>query len=72
VKEIHVTQEMIDEAARLGLMGNDLVMAAVKKAIERESALTLDEEIRFILPDGQVVETDGSWPAETFTEGEAT
>jgi hypothetical protein len=71
VKEIHVTQEMIDAARRLGLAGTDLVMAALKKAIERETALTLVEGIRFILPDGQVVETDGSWPPLGVTEDEA-
>jgi hypothetical protein len=62
VKEIHVTQEMIDEARRLGLAGNDLVMAAIKTAIEHDRAVSLDEGIRFLLPDGEVVETDGSWP----------
>jgi hypothetical protein len=62
VKEIHVTQEMIDEARRLGLVGSDLVMAAIKKAIERDTSIPLDDGIRFILPDGHVVETDGSWP----------
>jgi hypothetical protein len=71
MKEIHVTQEMLDEARRLGLAGTDLVMAAIKKAIERETALTLEEGIRFILPDGQVVETDGSWPPLGVTEDEA-
>lgn len=63
VTEIHVTQEMIDEARRLGLVGTDLVMAAIKMAIERGTAVPLDKGIRFILPDGQVVETDGSWPS---------
>jgi hypothetical protein len=61
-KEIQVTQEMIDEARRLGLTGSDLVMAAIKIAIERDAGVPLNEGIRFILPDGQVVDTDESWP----------
>jgi len=69
-KEIRVSQEMIDEARRLGLTGSDLVMAAIKKAIERDASVSLDEGIRFILPDGQVVETDESWPGPGVTEGE--
>jgi len=67
-KEVQVTQEMIDEARRLGLTGSELVMAAIKKAIERDTSVSLAEGIRFILPDGQVVETDESWPG--VTEGE--
>jgi post-segregation antitoxin (ccd killing protein) len=42
-KEIRVTQEMIDEARRLRLTGSDLVMAAIKKAIERDASVSLDE-----------------------------
>jgi hypothetical protein len=53
---------MLDEAARLGLTGSDLVMAAIKKAIERVTTISLTDGIRFILPDGQAVETDESWP----------
>ena len=45
-------------------------MAAIKKAIERDASVSLDEGIRFILPDGQVVETDESWPGPGVTEGE--
>jgi len=69
-KEIRVTQEMIDEARRLGLTGSDLVMAAVKKAIERETIISLNEGVRFILPDGQVIETDESWPPPSATDGQ--
>ena len=69
-KEIRVTQEMIDEARRLGLTGSDLVMAAIKKAIERETIISLNEGVRFILPDGQVIETDESWPPPSATDGE--
>ena len=69
-REIHVTQEMIDESRRLGLAGSDLVMAAIKKAIERDTAVSLNEGIRFILPDGQVVETDESWPPPRAIDGE--
>ena len=69
-KEIHITQAMIDEARSLGLTGSDLVMAAIKKAIDRDTAVSLNEGIRFILPDGQVVETDESWPTPGRTDGE--
>ena len=69
-KAIRVTQEMIDEARRLGLTGSDLVMAAIKKAIERETIVSLNEGVRFILPDGQVIETDESWPPPSATDGE--
>ncbi|TMF11423.1 MAG: hypothetical protein E6I37_09450 [Chloroflexi bacterium] len=69
-KEIRVTQEMIDEARRLGLTGSDLVMAAIKKAIERETIISLNEGVRFILPDGQVIETDESWPPPSATDGQ--
>jgi hypothetical protein len=69
-KEVQVTQEMVDEARRLGLTGSDLVMAAIKKAIEHDTAVSLNEGIRFILPDGQVVETDESWPAPGGSGGE--
>ena len=71
MKEIHVTQAMIDEARRLGLTGTDVVMGAIKTAIEHDTAVPLDEGIRFILPDGQVVETDGSWPPLNASDGEA-
>jgi hypothetical protein len=71
-KEVHVTQEMIDEARRLGLTGNDLVMAAIKSAIEQDDAVSLTEGIRFILPSGQIVETDESWPPPITIDGEAT
>ena len=67
---MHITQAVIDEARALGLTGNDLVMAAIKKAIERDTAVSLNEGIRFILPDGQVVETDESWPSPGRTDGE--
>jgi len=70
-KEINVTQAMIDEARRLGLMGTELVMAAIKKAIEHDATLSLNEGIRFILPDGQIVETDESWPPLGVTDDEA-
>jgi hypothetical protein len=70
-REIHVTQEMLDEAGRLGLTGSDLEMAAIKKAIERDATVSLTEGIRFILPDGRVVETDESWPASGVSDGEA-
>ena len=69
-KEIYITQAMIDEARSLGLTGSDLVMAAIKKAIERDTAVSLNEGIRFILPDGQVVETDEAWPTPGRTDGE--
>jgi hypothetical protein len=69
-KEILVSQEMIDEARRLGLTGSDLVMAAIKKAIEHDTTVSLHEGIRFILPDGQVVETDESWPAAGVIGGD--
>ena len=69
-KEIHVTQEMIDDARLLGLTGSDLVMAAIKKAIEHDTGVSLNEGTRFILPDGQVVETDESWPPPTVIDGE--
>jgi hypothetical protein len=69
-KEIRVTEEMLDEARRLGLTGSDLVMAAIKKAIERDTAVSLNEGIRFILPDGQLIETDESWPLPSNIDGE--
>ena len=69
-RQIHVTQEMLDEAGRLGLTGSDLVMAAIKKAIERDATVSLNEGIRFILPDGGVVETDESWPAPGVSDGD--
>jgi hypothetical protein len=53
---------MLDQARRLGLTGSELVMAAIKKAIANDRALSVNEGIRFILPDGQLVETDESWP----------
>ena len=65
-----MTQQMMDEGRPLGLTGSDLVMAAIKKAIERDASVLLDEGIRFILPDGQVVETDESWPGPGITERE--
>jgi hypothetical protein len=68
-REIYVTQEMLDEAGRLGLTGSDLEMAAIKKAIERDATVSLTEGIRFILPDGRVVETDESWPAPGASDG---
>jgi hypothetical protein len=61
---------MIDQARRLGLTGSDLAMAAIKKAIEHDTAVSLNEGIRFILPDGQVVETDESWPPQSVVDGE--
>lgn len=60
----------MNEARRLGLTGSDLVMAAIKKAIEHDAAVSLDQGIRFILPDGQVVETDESWPPRGAIDGE--
>jgi hypothetical protein len=69
-REIHVTQEMLEEAARLGLTGSDLVMAAIKKAIERDTTVSLAEGTRFILPDGRVVETDESWPVPGDRDGQ--
>jgi hypothetical protein len=69
-KEIRVTEEMIDAARRLGLSGSDLVMAAIKKAIERDTTVSLDEGIRFLLPDGQIIETDESWPPPGAKQGE--
>jgi len=71
VREIHVTEEMLEEARRLGLTGTDLVMAAIKTSIERETPVPLDEGIRFVLPDGRIVETDGSWPPLGITDAEA-
>lgn len=65
-----MTQEMMDDARRLGLTGSDLVMAAIKMAIERDASVSPAEGIRFVLPDGQVVETDESWPGPGVTEGE--
>ena len=69
-REIHVTQEMLDQARRLGLTGSELVMAAIKKAIANDSAVSVNAGIRFILPDGQVVETDESWPTPGAGDGE--
>ena len=65
-----MTQEMMDDARRLGLTGSDLVMAAIKMAIERDASVSPAEGILFVLPDGQVVETDESWPGPGVTEGE--
>jgi hypothetical protein len=45
-------------------------MAAIKKAIANDSAVSVNEGIRFILPDGQVVETDESWPTPGAGDGE--
>jgi hypothetical protein len=61
---------MLDQARGLGLTGSELVMAAIKTAIANDSAVSVSEGIRFILPDGQVVETDESWPTPGGGDGE--
>jgi hypothetical protein len=61
---------MLDQARRLGLTGSELVMAAIKKALAHDGAVSVNEGIRFILPDGQAVETDESWPTPGGSDGE--